>query len=270
MGDFNSDGIPKWVIDRILNFFNQASVIADISGDGISEGDDSSDPDNWEGYSIGPTVAQRIIETRDALKFNRFRTLDELKPIDGFGQDKFDDLVRVFNIPSAEAFRLSMYENGVISKENWSLSHFTTFFEDTDEYRRITRNQSNFRDFVMKKVEVIAFEKSENRLTSRLVAKTLDQAYIDTYFNSSQTADFAFALWWWHFDADNWFSYETILRETSHYFSHHGGGQWEMELHFFKGFDHEILSDGIVPSDLPVVTSEAEQSISIWTSALYD
>lgn len=264
------DEVTPWVGYRILNFFNRAKDVKDITGDGETNFGNANDPDNWEDYSIGETVAERILEKRNTLPARRFRELNQLEDINGLGLDKFNDLVQAFQTPSAEAFRNAMYNNGIIYKENWRLTHYTTFIKDTDEYRNITRNESNFRDFVMEKVEEIAKNKQADYVTARLVAKTLETAYIDTYFNSAQTSDYAFALWFYRFDADNWFSFDRVLEQTSAYFSHHSTPLWEMELRFFKGFGHEILSDGIVPDDLPVVTCEAEQSISIWTSALYD
>lgn len=276
MESINTTGVAKWVSDRVLDFLNRARSPEAIAGDGTANPENPLDPDNWEDYSIGPVVAQRIIDKRLTLPRQRFQSLDELKGIPGLGQNKFDDMIRAFSTPAAEAFRTAMYEQNIISQENWKLSYYTSFIEDTETYRNITRNESLFKNHVAEQLEKICQEiladsnSFANSSACRLLADNARLRYIDSYSNSAGAASYAFALWWYRFDADNWFSFERVHRVIETYFSHHSGPNWEMDIHFFKGFKHEILSDGIVPSDLPVVTSEAEQSITIWTSALYD
>ncbi|HMQ46116.1 MAG TPA: hypothetical protein PKA00_00185 [Saprospiraceae bacterium] len=276
MESINTSGIAQWIADRVLAFLNQARSPESITGDGVANPENPQDPDNWEDYSIGTVVAQRIIEKRLTLPRQHFQSLDELKGIPGLGQNKFDDMIRAFSTPSAEAFRTAMYEQNIISEENWKLTYYTSFIEDAETYRNITRNETNFKHHVVEQLEKICLEilggndSAANRSASRLLGENARLRFIDTYSNSAGAASYAFALWWYRFDADNWFSFDRVYRVIDTYFSHHNGPNWAMDLHFFKGFKHEILSDGIVPADLPVVTSEAEQSITIWTSALYD
>lgn len=269
MATFETQNIPRWVQNRILDFLNNARSPEDLAGDGKTDPDNPHDPDNWKGYSIGTTVAERILEKRTALRRSQYNSLAELEGIQGLGEDKFNDLIRVFSVSSAQAFNEGMYDRNIISKENWLLYHKSIFLED-EEYHQTIQNESLFRKKVIDMVVDVCATKSDDSLKCRLVGKTLESAYIDAYTNSTEEAAFALALWFYRFDADNWFSYDRILKETKRYFNYYSGGNWEMGMYFFKGFEHYVLSDGIVPNDLPVVTCETERSITIWSSALYD
>lgn len=89
-------GISEETTGRILEFFNSAECVADICQPDI-DGRIEDDPKKGakDGYTIGETVANRIIEARVALGEERFTTLDQLA-VKGFGQDKLDDLVHSF------------------------------------------------------------------------------------------------------------------------------------------------------------------------------
>ncbi len=98
---FTSDGIFLETQKRISNFLNEATTAADIAGTEPQEGPVHDDPsqgygDQIKDYDIGLKVAQRILDKRATLGTSGFTDLSQLSDIDGFGQDKFDDLVHSF------------------------------------------------------------------------------------------------------------------------------------------------------------------------------
>ncbi|MCB0567462.1 MAG: hypothetical protein H6573_32365 [Lewinellaceae bacterium] len=80
---------PDWVVHRVLGFLNSAKNAREIT-EGVQD-----DPRNGKGPAIGMTVARRIMEARGRSRFRRFRDIQELAEVQGFGQDKMDDLVTV-------------------------------------------------------------------------------------------------------------------------------------------------------------------------------
>lgn len=263
MSKFPQD-TPKWVIYRILNFFNEAQSAQEIVK-GVQD-----DPSVGSDRSIGRTVAARILNKRKSLPWRRYTSPDELDDIQGLGADKYQDLIYTFGTSAAEAFRNSMYDNNVIYKENWPLHYKTRQFDNVEAIDELAYNDGLLRPLVIELVGELCDELSNDATTCKADTAMLNDAYIDSYHNSTQEADYALALWFYRFDADNWFSYDRILNECSKYFSHYTGHPWEMQLKFFKGFSHGPLLQGITPADLPVVINYPEQSVTVWTSALYD
>ena len=85
--------------DVILQFLNSATNAASLAGIEAQEGPIADDPargfgDQVRDYDIGITVAQRLIDRRNAL--GAFTSLTQLAGIAGFGADKFDDLLYSF------------------------------------------------------------------------------------------------------------------------------------------------------------------------------
>jgi hypothetical protein len=262
---FSTEGVAPWIIYRILNFLNDAQSTDDIIGAVFD------DPSDGVGNTIGRTIAAKILNKKNSLPYRRFTTIEELADIKGLGQDKFQDLVYTFGVSAADAFRSSMYDDGIIFESNWDLFNYTTHFEDKEKFLAIANQEEEFRLFVARTVEKMCLERNEKNIDDcRDYSKNLLESYIDTYFNSTPAAEYAFALWFYLFDADNWFSYDMILEQVGEYFGYYTGYPWEMELKFFKGFDHQKLLPGITPLDLPVVVNYPEQAITVWTSALYD
>lgn len=101
MATFTGAGVDQETTERILDFLNSANNATDIAGNEPQEGPVYDDPtkgygDQIKDYDIGLTVAQRIIDKRNSLMGGQYTYLSELSNIDGFGQDKFDDLVYSF------------------------------------------------------------------------------------------------------------------------------------------------------------------------------
>ena len=262
-----SRSLEQWAANRILAFFNRARSIQDILNGSIKD-----DPSDGPGRTMGPVLAARILRERAKLPRRRFTEFAQLETIRGVGEGTVKDLVYSFGVPAAEAFRESMYANQVIYRENWALDFFRSRIDDAKTFNDIVHDETAFRQWIIARIEAICRERKVDDKDCQTMVDQLKGAYIDTYNNSIPAPGYALALWFYEFDADNWFSWERIQEQTLSYFDYHMDGYpWEMELRFLKGFvQRGIITPGITPEDLPVVVNWPEQTITIWFSALYD
>lgn len=257
--------MPTWVANRILGFFNRVNSIDEIVNGPIED-----DPSDGAGRTIGPTLAARILRERNNLRWRRFREFEELDAIAGVGEGTIKDLAYSFGKTAAQAFQEQMYD-GTIYRENWTLEYEQTTFDKQETFTGLVNDEAAFRVWMEAKVREIAAERGVEEEKIKTMTSQISSTYMDTYFNGTPAAGYALALWFYEFDADNWFSWEGIQKPTEAYFSHHSGYPWEMELRFFKGFKQlGIIRPGITPEDLPVVVNWPERAITIWFSALYD
>ncbi len=259
--------IPLWIQNRIIGFFNWARNVGMILDGTIQD-----DPSDGPGNTMGRVLAARILRERNALPRRRFTDFEQIDNIRGVGPGTVQDLVYSFGTSADEAFRKAMYDSGTIHTENWPLEYFRYPIEDQEAFTEIARDNEKLRQFVVGKVVEVSDERGVPTAKRDEMVAVLNGAYIDDYSNSTQSAGLSFALWFYEFDADNWFSWETIQKQCLGYFEHNSNTYpWFMDLHYFKGFRNlGIISPGICPEDLPVVVNWAEQTISFWISALYD
>ena len=259
--------IPLWIQNRIVGFFNWARNV-----NMLLDGSIVDDPSDGPGTTMGPTLAARILRERNLLPNRRFTDLQQIDQIKGVGPGTIQDLVYSFGISADEAFKASMYESGTIHVENWPLEYFRFTVEDQQTFQNLAQDNAQLRAFILDKVAGVCAARDVSAGNTQAMLDTLANAYIDDFSNSTQAAGYALALWFYRFDADNWFSWEQIQIQTLAYFSHNSNTYpWMMDLHFFKGFENKgIISPGICPKDLPVVVNWAEQSLNFWISALYD
>jgi len=254
---------PDWVNNRIVGFFNRVKNADEITN-GVSD-----DPSCGGGYGIGNLLAVKILKQRNTLPARRFRTIDQLMEIKGLGKDKLKDLVHSLGTSAAEFFKTGLYENGIIYKENWPVEYFSFPIKDKKTFQTIANNDGELRAFVSSSISKISRSKRVKSAAHEAMVEQVESAYIDSYQNGTEEALIAMALWFYRFDADNWFSFDQMLMATRGYFDYHSVPVWEMNLKFFKGFEHRILN-GSTPKDLPVVVNHPEKTITIWTAALND
>lgn len=259
--------IPDWVQQRILGFFNRARNIAMILDGTIQD-----DPSDGPGRTIGPTLAARILRTKNGLPRRRFTELAQLDAIPGIGPNTLQDLVYSFGTNAAEAFRTSMYASNTIFPANWPLEFFRYPIDDAEAFQALATDPEQLRRFVSDKVAGIAQDNGIADADRDAMLGNLATAYLDPYTNSTPEAAYALALWFYQFDADNWFSWEGIQGQTLPYFEHHMHATiWQMDLYLFRGFvNRGLVPPGIAPAALPVVVNWAERVVTIWGSALYD
>ncbi len=259
--------IPLWVQNRIVGFFNSARNV-----DRILDGTIQDDPSDGQGKTIGKTLAARILRERNQLPRRRFTDFEQIDAIRGVGPGTVKDLVYSFGRSADETFRNSMYESGTIYMENWPLEFFRYTFDDQEAFRTLVQDQEKLRQFITEKVLQVAVEREVSEENRDAMEKDLKEAYIDYYSNSTPIAGYALALYFYDFDADNWFSWERIQEQTIAYFNHNSStDDWFIDLHQFRGFRNRgIVQPGISPDVLPVVTNWAELAVTFWVSELYD
>ncbi|MEM6878002.1 MAG: hypothetical protein AAF544_05565 [Bacteroidota bacterium] len=259
--------IPLWVQNRILNFFNAANSVAEILDGTIQD-----DPSDGKGHTIGQTLAARILRVRNQLPWRRFTSLEQIDGIPGVGKGTIKDLAFSLGVPADVAFRNKMYESQTIYQENWPLEHLSFEYVNKEKFDNIANDHKQLRHLLADSIRKIAKNRKVDETDQIAMQEEIKTGYLDRYHNSTPAAAYALALWFYEFDADNWFSWDTIQQRTIEYFDYHmGGSPWLMELYFLKGFTNRLsIPMGISPEDLPVVVNHAEQTVSFWWSTLYD
>lgn len=241
-----------------LNHINDATALSDAIRDRHQNG----------GTGIGEKVAERLLKARTELPGRRFEDLHQVEAVPGVGEDKILDLMHAFKQPAAQAFRSNMY-NGVILS-NWELEYFTSIFEDDMSFQEVIDSKSSLAEFVGEQVEQISLERYSNSKAAELAGELVERCY-DEYFPDSHFGAYALALWFYQFDADNWFSFERVLKETEKYLNFYPEWEDRLELHLYKGFDNTgVLVDPVTQVDLPVVINRGERAVTIWTCQLND
>lgn len=259
MNQFKGQIVEDWVAIRILDFLNRARTTEALTN--------VQEPLNNENeYSIGVTVAQRILDYRQRLApFRRFTTLAQLENIEGFGLDKFNDLVRLLAHRADDTFKNAMY-NGVIF-ENWDLKFHRFEFKTI---QAVATSASQLREIITNQIEELSLKRNNDRTIARLGKKIVANSYIESFPNQEYAA-VALAFWLYKVDADNWFSLERVLEKTRNYFAHYDRLEHRLELKLLKGFpNRDILVNALTTDDLPIIINHAEKTISIWTVGLSD
>ncbi|MEL6968946.1 MAG: hypothetical protein AAFZ63_07710 [Bacteroidota bacterium] len=259
--------IEPWIADRILGFFNTARTVDDVLDGTIQD-----DPSDGPGRTMGRTLAARILRNKTQLPRRRFTDFQQLDDISGVGPGTIQDLVYSFGTTAAESFQNKMYDDNVIYRENWPLEFFRFKIEDQGQFNEIVGDEVLFRTYVCDRVAELCEAREVAEADSTAMLGEIEKAYIDTYNNSTPAPAYAMALWFYEFDADNWFSWERIQEQTEHYINHHmASTNWEMELRMFRGVQQRgIIPIAITPTDLPVMVNWPEQVVTIWFSTLYD
>lgn len=256
--------IKPWIAQRIVHFFNTVEKPVDIVS-GVED-----DPGDSEKQTFTLQLARRVLQTRDALPGRRFTEIAQIDAIPGVGPDKMDDLEFTFGTPAAEALERSLFDTGLLL-ENWTLLRYEWQLETQEEYRAIVDDAEQFRETVLRLAVRAAME--TNGFTDEEALRacaSIRTAYVDAYTNSTEEASIAFALWFYRFDADNWFTFDEMQALMADYFAYHAWPFANMELRLFKGFDNHAFFSLITSTDLAVTVNDAEQVITLWVVGLAD
>jgi hypothetical protein len=92
-------------------------------------------------------------------------------------------------------------------------------------------------------------------------------------YDTSAFGAYAFTLWWYKFDQDNWFSFEQMREAVGFYLDYYAyfNAANEQQLVLLKGFPNSLALGLLCPvAELPVVLNPIERGITIWTAELYD
>lgn len=264
MGQISNTGLEAWVVRRLLGFFNRAMVASDISESILKD-----DPETGTGrYVIGEVVAQRILDRRNSLPGHRFSELRQLDDIRGLGNDKIHDLIFSMSVPAADAFRNALYLN--VIRENWLVDHHSVRFEDEQQFLDLVSDQKIFRDWIEGQAACMARDRTHDSRLHAEVRRRLRESSLETY-EIGEVGAMALAMWFYKVDADNWFNFEQVLRETRLFIDFMPDFLDRTELRVFEGFRNQgILAGPVTVTGLPVTVNFSEQIISIWTVQLID
>ena len=262
MAQLNTDHLSELVSKRILQFFNNAFQAEQIQHIKPLLDSDSE-------YWIGDTVAQRILDHKKSLPRRRFESLSQLNGIQGFGQDKLDDLADLVQKSSATSFKERLSTE--VLPSNFPVDFAQIKFRDEEEFNQVAENMSNIQSAISKKLEEILLENSNDYRLSKLGANYIEKSYADRIL-PEYLAPYELATWFYAFDADNWFSYDRVLQVCGEYLDGQSFNTAHRELVIFRGFPTGLViaPGGITPDNLPVVLDYEELHITIWWAQLFD
>ncbi len=246
---------------RLLTFVNQLYTVEQVQG--LLEGHTSS-----EDYGLGETSVHKILAKRQDLPGKQYGSLEQLGDIEGFGPDKIEELLEALQLTAAEGF-LNRMRRSVIP-ENFILNHHDIQYETDESFQVVATQDGLLRDHIAAEVQRISALKYGNELAARLAARLIYTTYLDR-IEPEYVAPFAWATWFYKFDADNWFGFDTVREECRLYLEGLGQYQIANSLVLFRGFElDEVLAQPVTVVDLPVVLQPDERRISIWTAQLND
>ncbi|MEM9984574.1 MAG: hypothetical protein AAF804_05710 [Bacteroidota bacterium] len=261
--------IPFWTPSRLLHHLNRAQETGDLlhpQGQFPGVRDDPSQ--GGEGYGLGETVAQAMLDFRKKLPRRRYSRVAELLQVPGLGEDKLKDLLFSFGYAADERFVQMMREQ--VLGSNWTLEADTTEVLDGVRFLDLVDTPSRFEQFVGNRVQQLAYRHLQNETSAKLSAALMRQAYLET-FPEGHLGSYALALWFYRFDQDNWFGFEQVRKVIAPYLEGGPSFSKRRELRLFKGFSNSgILVPGICPADLPVVVNYEEQKVTLYLCYLLD
>ncbi len=251
--------------DRVLHFLNRLSSPTEITDSKLLRDDPFYD--GTGGYTIGEKAAANILAAREKLPGHRFRYLEQLLDVKGIGHDKVNDLIHSFWKPAAEFFH--EYLKADILLDNWKVEYFKESLRE-DDFNSVVESPGGVKTFIAQAVTRVVQRKQSNRGAAILAGDFVRNAFLDIY-ESSELGSHAFALWWYHFDIDNWFSYDRIKEACTQYLDYYTDPDNRLELYLVKGFPNgAVLSEAVTTDDLPVVINYGEYSITFWAASLFD
>lgn len=261
MGQLNFSHLSPETSERILKFLNQAWRPSDILNKLLIKSDESEKKD----YGIGPVVAGRIIRHRKTFPRWRFTDITQLNGIKGFGQDKLNDLADTFSLSSAQHF-VHVIKTRPILFENFPLTFHQIRFDDEKEFEEIRKDEAKLRQLVANHIEHLASKQNLDAATIAKAQSQISQAYIEK-FHTAFLGAYAWTVWFYGFDADNWFGFDQMRIPIEEYLYENGD---DPSLYLFKGFENKLILRGITVLDLPVVVHPVEKSVYLWAAELFD
>lgn len=250
--------------DRILRFLNRISSPAEITDSTLLKDDPFYN--GTSDYTIGDKVASNLINAKENLPGGRFRHIEQLLDVEGIGDDKVRDLIHSFWQPASDFFKAQI-QPGILL-DNWKIECFSTSLSE-DKFNNIVNTPSGVRNFIAEAVAKVVLQK-QGKAAATLAQHFIHQAYMGRY-ESGELGSHAFALWWYHFDMDNWFSFDQMRTACALYLDYYTTLNNRLELHLVKGFPNgDVLAEAITTKDLPVVVNYGERCITFWAASLYD
>lgn len=183
--------------------------------------------------------------------------------------------VSAANSESAQEFKRQMYTTDIFTGENFRLTPHTTQLQPEILPGPVISDAS-----IKKQIERTVYDVCMARVAKngaiagigKLVTvqhceRAVTQVKVMPLqrFVQSDAAD-ALAEWIFRVDGDNWYDFNSLLRETKNYLV-----KRDRELFMLKGFSpYTVLVDTLSTEDLPIVLDLAEGTVTLWTLELAD
>lgn len=263
MGQLSFDQITPEETQRLLNTLNGFRTGEEI----VEFFNRRSSESN---YGVGIIVARRIIRKRRTLRGRRFTRLTQLNGIPGLGQEKFDDFTDAIRISSAQSLVQELYGEEILF-ENWRLKFHAIELETEEAFLANTKDFHTLRKIVAENIQFLADDGTpEGALEEARDQINSLEFFMDGY-QSGHVASYVFAVWFYRYDEDNWFSFERIRAPLEAYLGESYHSEWRPIFNVLKGFDNQlILKDNATLPDLPIVLNQEEKSIYLWSVQLFD
>lgn len=183
--------------------------------------------------------------------------------------------VSAVNSESAQEFKRQMYTTDIFTGENFRLTPYTAPFQletlpgpllyDAAIKKQLERTVY---DVCMARVaKNAAIVGIGGLLTVQQCERAVTQVKVMSLqrFVRSEAAN-ALAEWIFRVDGDNWYGFNSLLRETTTYLV-----KRDRELFMLRGFSpYDVLVDTLSTEDLPIVLDLAEGTATLWTLELAD
>ncbi len=254
---------PQWAQDRLLQFLNSVQSAEEI----YQNPDLQDDPESGskQGYVIGEKTAENILTHRSSLPRRRFESTDQVLDVPGLGEDKLNDLVHSFAIPADDAFVEALFAGPL--GENWEVTPHVLEYASDAEFNLVADHAESFRRAVAPLYSnILSYYSNEAK---RELEIRIHGAHQENYFES-HLGSFPFAYWWYLFDQDNWFSYETMRGLCEDYLGYHGNDDRTMQFRMIHLGGYDSISDHRRFYTLPVVVNYPELRITLWSAELRD
>ena len=248
--------------NRLLELFNRARTARDIHKAYVPGEEIACET------LITNSTARQIVEFKSQLPNGRIERLSQLSLIADINQQEIELMMDRFAVSGAVRFKNYMIQHGLGAQ--WEFNHYSTVFPSMDEFLQVVNHQDILKEFVAKEVKRISLEKHKDERKASLVGALIPSCYIEKY-EMGHIASYAWALWFYRFDADNYFSFHSVEREIEKYLGSACSEADRKELYMFKGFDNALaFHTEHTVTDLPVVVDFEDLSISLWTCQLMD
>ena len=145
-----------------------------------------------------------------------------------------------FNTSTAEKFRKGLYEKKILF-DNFQLRFCTLSFASEEEFLATANDSELLRKAVSSKLNELASpETPANNIEA--AQRELGMAYVDRY-QIANIASYSFALWFYTFDQDNWFGYETIRTEIEPFLEEAYNRKNKTVFALLKGVDNKNINN---------------------------
>lgn len=183
--------------------------------------------------------------------------------------------VSAANSESAQEFKRQMYTTDIFTGENFRLTPYTAplqpeilpgpVISDASIKKQIERTVY---DVCMARAAKYASTiRTGELLTVQHCERAVTQVKVLPLqrFVQSDAAN-VLAEWIFSVDGDNWYGFNSLLRETTNYLV-----KGNRELFMLRGFSpYNVLVDALSTEDLPIVLDLAEGTVTLWTLELAD